>query len=74
MEDGHTYHPTVEDDLETQDVSVHAGQFHQWKQITFKVISDIGATESCLIYEQKLYYYIDKSSQPGPSPVAGSTS
>ena len=44
-EDSHTHHPTVADDEETQGAGVHAGQFQQGEQITYKVVYCIGTTE-----------------------------
>ncbi|EPY75403.1 olfactory receptor 4C11-like protein [Camelus ferus] len=66
-EDGYTHHPTVEADQEAQDVGVHAGKFQQWKQITHKVVSDVGATKEYLIHEATLYKGVEKSPPPGPS-------
>lgn len=48
-------------------MEVHAGEFQQWKQITHKVINDIGATESYLIHEEKLYCCMHGSPSEAPS-------
>lgn len=48
-------------------MGVYAGQFQQWKQITYEVINDILATEVYSIHEEKLYSCMYGSPHPGTS-------
>lgn len=61
-EDCHACDANVEDAQEAQGVGVCAGQDQQLKQVMYKVIYEIGATERYLIREDKLNCCIQESS------------